>query len=97
LIEGSTCAVAVPRADAAPASPVYQDSVLAAVPAIRAVAVANGGPLTRCGGLAALLLKKLPAAATAEAAVSDVAASVVTAVVRPPSGWRRSRPAWRRS
>src|SRR5262245_19004716 len=71
LIDVSTRAVAVARAGSTPISPVYQDTVLAGVPATNAVAVA-GGPLTRCG----VPLKKLSAAAMAEAAASDVLASV---------------------
>ena len=71
MIEVSTRAVAVARAGSVPSSPVYQVTVLAGVPATSAVAVA-GGPLTRCG----VPLKKLSAAATAEAAASAVLASV---------------------
>ena len=55
----------------------YQDTVFADVPATSAVAVSNGGPATRCG----VPLKKLSAAATAEAAVSAVLASSPTAAV----------------
>ena len=76
-IEVSTRAVAVMRGGSLPTSPVYQDTVLAAVPATSAVAVSNGGPTTRCGTPS----KKLSAAASAEAAVSDVLASLPTAVV----------------
>src|SRR5580704_5551451 len=78
VVEGPTCATAVWRAGVAPASPVYQNTVLAGVPACSAVAVLKGGPATRCGGLE---LKKLPAAATADAAGSWVCAKLPTAVV----------------
>src|SRR4051812_39656664 len=69
---GSTCAVAVARAGSEPLSPVYHKTVLALVPATSAVALSNGGPATRCGGLPK---KSLPAR-TAEAAISDVLASL---------------------
>ena len=75
-------AVAVERGGFAPFSPIYQETVLAAVPATSAVAVLNGGPATRCGGLA----KKLLEAATADAADSAVWASVLTDVVS--AAWR---------
>ncbi len=78
---GPTCAVAVCRSGVAPFSPVYQNTVFAVVPFCSAVAVAKfaGEPgLTRCGGSE---LKKLLAAATAEAAGSAVCARFVTAVV----------------
>src|SRR6516164_3880491 len=81
LSEESICAVAVLRGGALPASPVYQFTVFAAVPATSDGAVPKGGPLTRCGGWVASVLKKLFAAAIAEAAVNAVAASVETAVV----------------
>src|SRR5690349_18401180 len=71
-------AVDVVRAGSLPASPVYHVTVLAGVPAVSAVALSNGGPATRCGGLAASILKKSLPAATADAAVSDVRASVPT-------------------
>src|ERR1700741_529240 len=70
-------AVAVPRAGPGPFSPVYQPTVSVGVPATSAVAVVNGGPATRCGGLP----KKSLLAATAEAAVSEVSASLSTAAV----------------
>ena len=54
----------------------YHCTVLAAVPSIIAVAVSNGGPSTRCGGLLASVSKKSLPAAIAEAAVSSVAAIV---------------------
>src|SRR5262245_49555397 len=73
-------ATAVARVASAAASPVYQVTVLAAVPATKAVALENGGPATRRGGLAASTLKKSSAAATAHAAVSEVSASLPTAV-----------------
>src|SRR5580704_10307900 len=73
-----TWAVAVFRAGVLPFSPVYQNTVLAAVPLTSEVAVLNGGPETRCGGSE---LKKLLAAATAEAAGSAVCARLVTALV----------------
>src|SRR2546423_5246754 len=47
----STRATAVPRAGSVPVSPLYQESVFAAVPGTCAVAVANGGPPTRGTGL----------------------------------------------
>src|ERR1700688_271047 len=77
LIDGPTCALAVWRAGVAPDSPVYQNTVLAAAPFCSAVAELNGGPTTRCGGFE---LKKLLAAATAEAAGSAVCARLPTAV-----------------
>src|SRR5262245_21178133 len=80
-MEVSTLAVAVARAGSMPISPVYQVTVSAGVPSTNAIAVSNGGPATRCGGWPASTLKKSPAAATAEAAVSDVAASLPTAAV----------------
>src|SRR6266540_4353883 len=70
-------AVAVARAGSVPVSPVYQLSVSDGVPATNAVAVSNGGPTTRCGGS----LKKSLEAATAEAAESEVPASLPTAAV----------------
>src|SRR5215472_1750197 len=76
-IDGPTGAVAVCRAGSAPFSPVYQNTVLAGVPATSDVAVSNGGPLTRCGGFE---LKKSLAAAIAEAAGSAVCARLVTAL-----------------
>src|SRR5205807_7255112 len=79
--EGSIRAVAVSRAGPAPASPVYQLTVLAGVPATKAVAVAKGGPATRRGGWVASVLKKSLAAAIAEAAGSAVCASWLTALV----------------
>src|ERR1700730_11093408 len=79
VIDGPTCAVAVWRAGVAPDSPVYQNTVLAAVPFCSAIALLKGGPATRCGGFE---LKKLLAAATAEAAGSVVCARLPTAVVK---------------
>src|SRR5437762_10821247 len=81
-VESSTLATAVPRAESVPISPVYQVTVSAEVPATRLVAVFNGGPATRIGGWPASTSKKLFAAAIAEAADSEVAASLPTAVVR---------------
>src|SRR5580700_8259900 len=78
LVDGPTCATAVWRAGVAPDSPVYQNTVSAVVPLCSAVAVLNGGPATRCGGFE---LKKLLAAATADAAGSVVCARLPTAVV----------------
>src|SRR5690242_2745803 len=75
-IDGPTCAVAVCRAGSAPFSPVYQNTVLAGVPATSEVAVSNGGPLTRCGGFE---VKKSFDAASAEAAGNAVCARLVTA------------------
>src|SRR2546421_7999976 len=80
-VESSTLTTAVPRAESVPISPVYQVTVLAGVPATRLVAVLNGGPATRIGGWPASTLKKLLAAAIAEAADKEVAASFWTAVV----------------
>ena len=73
---GPTCAVAVSCAGVVPFSPVYQDTVLALVPLTKEVAVSNGGPPTRCGGSE---LKKLLAAAIADAAGSAVCAKPETA------------------
>ena len=81
MIDGSTRAVAVARAGSVPSSPVYQLTVFAAVPATSAVAVSKGGPATRCGGWVASMLKKSLAAATADAAESEVAASLPTEAV----------------
>ena len=68
----------------------YHCTVLAAVPSIIAVAVSNGGPSTRCGGLLASVSKKSLPAAIAEAAVSSVAAIVprlaVSVVCKIPRG-----------
>src|SRR5262245_36569907 len=64
-----------------PDSPVYHVTVSADVPFTNAVAVSNGGPTTRWGGLA---LKKSLAAAMAEAAGSAVWAKPVTALTRAP-------------
>src|SRR6266511_4219767 len=74
---GSMRAVAVPRAGSGPFSPVYQLTVSVDVPATSAVALLNAGPTTRCGGLP----KKSLLAATADAAVSEVSASLSTAAV----------------
>src|ERR1051326_247606 len=82
----STRAVTELRAGLVLISPVYQVTVLAGVPATSEVALANGGPATRIGGWPASTSKKLCAAATAEAAVSCVPASVETAVVS--AAWR---------
>ncbi len=71
-------ATAVPRAASVPISPVYQVTVLVDVPATSVVALSNGGPATRIGGAPAPTLKKSFAAAIAEAAESEVAASLVT-------------------
>ena len=70
------------RGSSVPSSPRYQLTVSAAVPSTSAVAVSNGGPSTRCGGLAASVSKKSFPAATAEAATSSVAASVPRLWVR---------------
>src|ERR1700730_11198667 len=78
VVDCPTCATAVWRAGVAPDSPVYQDTVSAAVPFCSAVAELNGGPVTRCGGVER---KKWPAAATAEAAGNVVCATLPTAVV----------------
>ena len=71
----------MPRAGSVPISPVYQVTVLLDVPATSAVAVERASPATRIGGWPAPTLKKLSAAAIAEAADSDVAASFCVAVV----------------
>src|SRR3954452_2387991 len=63
------------RAAPAPFSPLYQNTVFAAVPLVSAVALASGTPDTRCGGSA----KKSRVAATADAATSEVLASVAIA------------------
>ena len=90
-------AVAVERAGSLPVSPVYQITVLADVPAISAVAVSKGGPATRCGGLLASASKKSLEAATAEAAASEVPASLPTPArerslqIGGGRGWRRRR------
>src|SRR6185503_5243240 len=76
--------VAVPRAGSVPASPVYQTTVLAVVPAVIAVAVSKGGPATRCGGLLRSALKKSFEAVTADAALSEEPASDPSAVVSAP-------------
>src|ERR1700744_4394564 len=77
VVDGPTCAVAV-CSGVALLPPVYQDTVLADVPATSDVEVA-GVPLTRITGLP---LKKLLAAAIADAAGSAVLARLPTAVVR---------------
>ena len=58
-------AIAVPRGGSVPTSPVYHETVLADVPPIRLVAVANGGPLTRNGAGFALAVALKPSAANA--------------------------------
>src|SRR5262245_49059478 len=77
--------MAVERAGVLPASPVYHDTVFAGVPAVSVVACVNGtvGGLatTRIGGLASSMLKNSSAALSAEAAASDVAASLPTEVL----------------
>src|ERR1700752_2314803 len=72
---------AVERAGSVPASPVYQITLSAAVPATSAVAVSNGGPSTRIGGLFTSALKNSLPAAMAEAAASAPPATLPTAVV----------------
>src|SRR3954469_7895804 len=66
------------RAEPAPLSPAYQNTVFAAVPVVSAVALASGAPATRCGGSP----KKSLVAATADAATSEVLASLVIAPFR---------------
>ena len=78
VIDGPTCAVAVCSAGVLPFSPVYQNTVFAGVPFTSDVAVSYGGPATSCGGSE---LKKLLAAAMAEAAGSAVCARLLTALV----------------
>ena len=88
-------AVAVERADVAPASPVYQITVLAVVPAVTLVAVSKGGPATRCGGLLKSAPKKSFEAVTAEAALSELAARPQMVLVSSAvASWRRLRSAW---
>src|SRR4051812_20351306 len=60
-------ATAVPRADPAAFSPVYQDTVLAGVPATSDEAVLKGGPPTRSGAGLALTMAPKPSAANAAA------------------------------
>src|SRR3954447_25488629 len=74
-------ATEVPRAGSVPASPVYHVTVSLGVPAIRLVALSNGGPATRCGGWGESVLKKSFEAAIADAAVSEVLASLPIEVV----------------
>src|SRR3569623_2010336 len=76
--------VAVPRAGSVPASPVYQTTVLAVLPAVIAVAVSKGGPATRCGGVLRSALKKSFEAVTADAALSEELASELRAVESAP-------------
>src|SRR3981081_4412433 len=71
-IDASIRAIGDARAEPAPASPVYHDTVFAAVPGTSVVAVANGEVPTRSGGEP----KKSFDAATADAATSEVLASV---------------------
>ena len=78
VIDGPTCAVAVCSAGVLPFSPVYQNTVFAAVPLTKPVEVSGGEPLTRCGGSE---LKKSLAAAIAEAAGSAVCVRPVMADV----------------
>src|ERR1700722_4962125 len=75
-VEGPTWASAVCRTGVAPDSPVYQITVLAAVPATSDVEVA-GAPLTRSGGFE---LKKSLAAAIADAAGRAVCARLAIAL-----------------
>ena len=77
-------------------SPVYQIKVLVVVPATWLVAESKGGPFTRSGGEVAFPSKNSLEAATEEAAVSAVAASVPSAPVRAASiqvdrGFRKTR------
>src|SRR3984957_12306354 len=74
-VVGPTWACAVCSAGVAPDSPVYQNTVLAGVPATSDVEEA-GVPLTRSGGFE---LKKSLAAAIAEAAGNAVCARLVIA------------------
>src|SRR3984957_5946522 len=86
VVEGPTWANAVCRTGVAPDSPVYQNTVLAGVPATSDVEDA-GAPLTRSGGFE---LKKSLAAAIAEAAGNAVCARLAiapdSAVCRLPAG-----------
>src|SRR5690349_17118355 len=67
-------------------APVYQLTVLAAVALTSAVAVAKGGPETRCAAWVGLTSKKSCAAWMADAAVSWVAAKVRIELVS--AAWR---------
>src|SRR5580765_5016887 len=58
-------ATAVPRGESAPFSPVYQNTVLAGVPATSVVAVFSGDPPTRSGAGFALTVGPKPNAANA--------------------------------
>src|SRR6185295_2771501 len=78
VMPSSTRATAVPRAGSVPVSPVYQESVFAAVPGTCVVAVANGGPPTRGTGLPP---KNSLDAFNADAATSAPLARAPTAVV----------------
>ena len=74
----------MPRAESVPVSPVYQDTVLDDVPAIRLLAVANGGPLTRNGAGAAVAVPVAPKPSAANAAVFELVTvrSVTVAAVQ---------------
>src|SRR2546429_4452826 len=78
VMPSSARATAGPRAGSVPVSPLYQESVFAAVPGTCAVAVANGGPLTRGTGLP---LKNSLDAFSADAATRAPLARPPTAVV----------------
>src|SRR5450631_2859174 len=83
----STRATAVPRAEPAPFSPVYHDTVLAGVPPIKLPAVANGGPLTRNGAGVAVAGALKPSAVNAaafELETERFAASAPCSVIAPP-------------
>ena len=87
MIDWSTRATAVPRAGSVPFSPVYQDTVLAAVPAIRLLAVANGGPPTRSGAGVAVTVAPKPSDANAavfELVTVRLAPSPPCSVIAPP-------------
>ena len=71
MIDSSTRATAVPRAESEPVSPLYQLMVSAAVPATSVVAAPSGVVPTRIGGWS----QKLSPAVTADAATSGPLAS----------------------
>src|SRR4029450_12266557 len=84
VMPSSTRATAVPRAGSVPVSPLYQESVFAVVPGTCAVAVANGGPLTRGTGL--------PLKNSLDAFIADAATSAPLA--RPPTAGGNAALVW---
>src|ERR1700681_2918260 len=87
VTDGSTRAVAVARADPWPASPVYQEIVLAGVPLTSDVAELNGEPLIRSGGCVAVAVAPKPSAPHAAGVelvtVKPAALSVCSAITPP--------------